>query len=421
MRPALYSINTPVRRTVDNSVKVSLTVPAVFSEMIYTAFRGSGKHALRTGRMSVESRKQPALPKSFGALRAPTICGFFSEQEQVVKNVAVVGASGAVGARMVALLEERSFPISSIKFLASARSAGQSIVFRGASHPIEELRADQFEDVDIVLSSTPASVSREWSPRAALAGAVVVDNSSAFRMDPEVPLVVPEVNPHDIKKHRGIIANPNCSTIQMVVALKPIHDLARIRRVVVSTYQSVSGAGMKGLHELESQASASARNATPPTPSKFAHPIFANCIPQIDDFLPNGYTKEEMKMVNETRKIMGDSTIDVCPTCVRVPVPLSHSESILIETERPVSPEEAREIWSRSPGVTVIDDPARSQYPLAASAAGKDDVFVGRIRQDLARPNVLLFWCVSDNLRKGAATNAVQIAEKLLELVPAHA
>jgi aspartate-semialdehyde dehydrogenase len=320
---------------------------------------------------------------------------------------------------MIELLEERSFPVASIKFLASARSAGQSIVFRGVSHPIQEISAVQFADVDIVLSSTPASISREWSPQAALAGAVVVDNSSAFRMEPDIPLVVPEVNPHDIKKHRGIIANPNCSTIQMVVALKPIHDFARIKRVVVSTYQSVSGAGMKGLHELESQAAASARNAPPPAPLKFAHPILANCIPQIDDFLPSGYTKEEMKMVNETRKIMGDPSIDVCPTCVRVPVPISHSESILIETERPVSPEQAREIWSRSPGVTVVDDPALKQYPLAASAAGKDDVFVGRIRQDLRGPNGLLFWCVSDNLRKGAATNAVQIAEKLLELVPA--
>jgi aspartate-semialdehyde dehydrogenase len=337
-----------------------------------------------------------------------------------VKNVAVVGASGAVGARMIRLLEERSFPVASIKFLASVRSAGQSIAFRGESHPIRELSADQFAEVDIVLSSTPASVSREWSPKAALAGAVVVDNSSAFRMEPNVPLVVPEVNAHDIKKHHGIIANPNCSTIQMVVALKPLHDFARIRRIVVSTYQSVSGAGMKGMDELQSQTNASVRNTTPPPPSKFAHPILANCIPQIDDFLPSGYTKEEMKMVNETRKIMGDPSIDVSPTCVRVPVPLSHSESILIETERPVSPEQARDIWSRSPGVTVVDDPALRQYPLAASAAGKDDVFVGRIRQDLARPNTLLFWCVSDNLRKGAATNAVQIAEKLLELVPAH-
>jgi len=321
---------------------------------------------------------------------------------------------------MVRLLEERSFPVESIIFLASANSAGKSIVFRGQAHPIRELSADHFSGVDIVLSSTPAAVSRQWSPQAAARGAVVVDNSSAFRMEPDVPLVVPEVNPGDIQKHRGIIANPNCSTIQMVVALKPLHDFARIRRIVVSTYQSVSGAGMKGIDELDAQTRASVGNTSPPQPSKFAHPIFANCIPQIDDFLPSGYTKEEMKMVLETRKIMGDSSIDVSPTCVRVPVPLSHSESILIETERPISPEQARLIWSRSPGVTVVDDPSTSRYPLAAAAAGKDDVFVGRIRADLSRPNTLLFWCVSDNLRKGAATNAVQIAEKLLELVPAH-
>jgi aspartate-semialdehyde dehydrogenase len=336
-----------------------------------------------------------------------------------VKHVAVVGASGAVGERMTQLLEERRFPLASIKFLASARSAGKSIKFRGEDFRIQELTAGAFDGVEIVLSSTPASISRQWSPIAAKAGAVVVDNSSAFRMDPDVPLVVPEVNPKDIAKHRGIIANPNCSTIQMVVALKPLHDAARILRVIVSTYQSVSGAGQTGIHELTAQTEAHVRKAHPPAPSKFAHPILGNCIPQIDDFLPGGYTKEEMKMVNETRKIMGDATIDVSPTCVRVPVPMSHSESILIETERPISAEEARAIWTHAPGVTVIDDPQALAYPLAAAAAGKDDVFVGRIRADLHRTNTLLFWCVSDNLRKGAATNAVQIAEKLLELVPA--
>ena len=335
------------------------------------------------------------------------------------KHVAVVGASGAVGERMIRLLEERRFPLASVRFLASAQSAGKSIKFRGEDHPIQELTAGAFRGVEIVLSSTPASISRQWSPIAASAGAVVVDNSSAFRMDPNVPLVVPEVNPHDIANHRGIIANPNCSTIQMVVALKPLHDAARVLRVIVSTYQSVSGAGQTGIHELAAQTDAHVRKGHPPAPSKFAHPILGNCIPQIDDFLPNGYTKEEMKMVNETRKIMGDATIDVSPTCVRVPVPISHSESILIETERPISVEEARAIWKGAPGVTVVDDPQALAYPLAAAAAGKDDVFVGRIRADLHRPNSLLFWCVSDNLRKGAATNAVQIAEKLLELVPA--
>jgi aspartate-semialdehyde dehydrogenase len=331
-----------------------------------------------------------------------------------VKHVAVVGASGAVGERMISLLEQRDFPVASIKFLASARSAGKSIWFRGEKHPIEELSAGAFSGVEIVLSSTPASISRQWSPIAAAAGAVVVDNSSAFRMDPDVPLVVPEVNPQKIRDHKGIIANPNCSTIQMVVALKPLHDFARVRRVVVSTYQSVSGAGMKGIHELQSQIEAQVRKTSAPAPSKFAHPILGNCIPQIDDFLSNGYTKEEMKMVNETRKIMGDPTIDVSPTCVRVPVPVSHSESILVETERPISPEQARQLWANAPGVQVVDNPSSHEYPLAAAAAGKDDVFVGRIRQDLSRPNVLLFWCVSDNLRKGAATNAVQIAELVI-------
>jgi aspartate-semialdehyde dehydrogenase len=336
-----------------------------------------------------------------------------------VKHIAVVGATGAVGERMIGLLEERRFPVASIRLLASARSLGKSMRFRGESLPIEELTAEAFHGVDIVLSSTPANVSRHWSPIAAAAGAVVVDNSSAFRMDPDVPLVVPEVNPQDIARHRGIIANPNCSTIQMVVALKPIHDAARVRRVVVSTYQSVSGAGQKGILELEAQVEARVRKSAPPAPSKFAHPIDCNCIPQVDEFLPSGYTKEEMKMVNETRKIMGDPTIDVSPTCVRVPVPIAHSESILIETERPITAHEARLLWAEAPGVTVVDDPLARAYPLASTAAGRDDVFVGRIRVDLHRPDMLLFWCVSDNLRKGAATNAVQIAEKLLELAPA--
>jgi len=333
-----------------------------------------------------------------------------------VKSVAVVGASGAVGDVMIRLLQERKFPVGSIKFLASERSAGKSVEFAGERYTVEPLTPEAFRGVDIVLSSTPASVSRQYSPIAARAGAVVVDNSSAFRMDPDVPLVVPEVNPHDVARHRGIIANPNCSTIQMVVALKPIHDAFRIRRVVVSTYQSVSGAGQKGMHELQSQAEAHVAGRPYPEPSKFAHPIAFNCIPQIDDFLANGYTKEEMKMVLETRKIMGDDSIDVCPTCVRVPVLYGHSESILVETERPITPEAARELWSRAPGVTVVDDPEGGQYPLPASAKGRDDVFVGRIRADLKRPNALLFWCVSDNLRKGAATNAVQIAEELLKL-----
>jgi aspartate-semialdehyde dehydrogenase len=325
----------------------------------------------------------------------------------------VVGASGAVGERMIQLLERRNFPLSRVKFLASERSAGKSIGFRGEMIPIEVISADAFRGVDIVLSSTPAGISKEWSPVAAKAGAVVVDNSSAWRMDPEVPLVVPEVNPHDIAKHNGIIANPNCSTIQMVVALKPLHDAAKVRRVVVSTYQSVSGAGLKGIHELDTQTTASVRGDSPPAPAKFAHPILGNCIPHIDVFVEGGYTKDEMKMVHETRKIMGDPSIEVCPTCVRVPVPFSHSESIAVELGRPMTVAEAQGLWAKAPGVTLEDDPSRDVYPLAASAVGRDDVFVGRVRQDLARPDIVLFWCVSDNLLKGAATNAVQIAEKL--------
>jgi aspartate-semialdehyde dehydrogenase len=338
-----------------------------------------------------------------------------------VKSVAVVGASGAVGEVMIRLLEERAFPIGQIKFLASERSAGRSITFKGRTYTLEPLTIDSFQGVDIVLSSTPASISREFSPIAARAGAVVVDNSSAWRMDPEVPLVVPEVNPGDVARHKGIIANPNCSTIQMVVALKPLHDAFRIRRVIVSTYQSVSGAGQSGVSELWSQTEARVIGMEAPAPSKFAHPIAFNCVPQIDDFLPSGYTKEEMKMVHETRKIMGDDSIDVCPTCVRVPVLYSHSESILIETDRPITPDSARAVWANAPGLTIVDDPSNRQYPLPDSAHGRDDVFVGRIRQDLARPNALLFWCVSDNLRKGAALNAVQIAEELLKLAPVGA
>ncbi|WP_406695338.1 aspartate-semialdehyde dehydrogenase [Singulisphaera sp. Ch08] len=338
-----------------------------------------------------------------------------------MKSVAVVGASGAVGDVMIRLLQERKFPIGSIKFLASERSAGKTVVFGGKTFTIEPLTPEAFQGVDIVLSSTPASISREYSPIAARAGAVVVDNSSAFRMDPEVPLVVPEVNPQDVGRHHGIIANPNCSTIQMVVALKPLHDAFRIRRVIVSTYQAVSGAGQKGIHELQSQTKAHVAGQDAPTPSKFAHPIAFNCLPQIDDFLPNGYTKEEIKMVLETRKIMGDETIDVCPTCIRVPVLNCHSESIMIETERPITPEAARQVWASAPGLVVVDDPAAQLYPLPASCSDRDEVFVGRIRQDLHNPNALLFWCVSDNLRKGAATNAVQIAEELLKLDPVRA
>ena len=339
-----------------------------------------------------------------------------SEGGRVVRHVAVVGASGAVGQVMVRLLAEREFPVGSIRFLGSERSVGKSVEFNGEKHPIQLLEPNAFKGVDIVLSSTPGAISQQFAPIAVEAGAVVVDNSSAFRMDPNVPLVVPEVNPGDIRKHKGIIANPNCSTIQMVVALKPIHDAFQVRRVIVSTYQAVSGAGQKGLEELWSQTEAQVKGQKMPAPVKFAHPIAFNCVPHIDEFLAGGYTKEEMKMVHETRKIMGDDTIDVCPTCVRVPVLHSHSESILIETALPITPQAARDLWAKAPGLTIIDDPAQLLYPLPASARDRDDVFVGRIRQDLHNPNALLFWCVGDNLRKGAALNAVQIAEELVKL-----
>jgi len=338
-----------------------------------------------------------------------------------VKHVAVVGASGAVGQIMTRLLEERDFPLASIRFLASERSAGRAIAFRGESYAIEPLEDGAFDGVDLVLSSTPASISKHWGPIAARAGAVVVDNSSAWRMDPQVPLVVPEVNRHAIASHRGIIANPNCSTIQMVVALKPLCDAVGVRRVIVSTYQSVSGAGAKGLHELAEQRAAQVNGTSAPTPSKFPHPIVDNCLPQIDVFDDSGYTKEEWKMVRETRKILEDDAIEVCPTCVRVPVLACHSESIWVELKRPMTPAQARALWAEAPGVTVVDDPSIPAYPLATDAVGRDDVFIGRVRADLDRPNGLLFWCVSDNLRKGAATNAVQIAEELLKLDPVGA
>jgi aspartate-semialdehyde dehydrogenase len=316
---------------------------------------------------------------------------------------------------MIRLLEERAFPVAALKLLASERSAGKVVRALGDPHTVRPLAAEEFQNVDIVLSSTPGSISREWSPVAAKAGAVVIDNSSAWRMEPGVPLVVPEVNPHAIESHHGIIANPNCSTIQMVVALKPLDDAAGVRRITVSTYQSVSGAGQTGLRELETQVEAAVRTGVVPSPRKFPHTILANCIPQIDEFTETGFTKEELKMVNETRKIMERPEIEVCPTCVRVPVPFSHSESIAVELGRPVTAHEARALWRNAPGVTVVDDPSNRAYPLASDAAGLDDVFVGRVRQDLSRPEVLLFWCVSDNLRKGAATNAVQIAEEVVK------
>ncbi|MCX5918049.1 MAG: aspartate-semialdehyde dehydrogenase, partial [Deltaproteobacteria bacterium] len=295
--------------------------------------------------------------------------------------VAVAGATGAVGLEMIKTLEQRKFPVGSVKLLASERSVGKELRFNGKPVKVEKLTKDSFKGIQIALFSAGASRSLEFAPAAAVSGAVVVDNSSAFRMDPEIPLVVPEVNPHAIAqyKKRGIIANPNCSTIQMVVALKPIHDAARIKRIVVSTYQAVSGTGLKAINELLTQTRAIL--ASQEIQKKvYPHQIAFNCLPHIDSFLDNGYTKEEMKMVNETRKIMEDPTIRVTATTVRVPVVHSHSESVNIETEKKITPKEVRELLSKAPGVKVVDNPALNEYPLAIHAAGRDETFVGRIR-----------------------------------------
>ena len=330
-------------------------------------------------------------------------------------KVAVVGATGAVGQQMVACLEERNFPVARLVPLASERSVGKTVTFLGKEIPVEMLTKDSFDGVEIALFSAGGGISKEYGPIAAQAGAVVVDNSSAWRMDPEVPLVVPEVNPHDIGLYtqRGIIANPNCSTIQMVVALKPLHDAARIKRVVVSTYQAVSGTGQKAVDELAEQVRALL--SCQATKNKvYPHRIAFNVLPHIDVFLPNGYTKEEMKMVNETQKIMGDDSIRVTATTVRVPVFYGHSEAVNIETERKLTVAEARQILAEAPGVKVVDNPDKNEYPMPLDAAGQDLTLVGRIREDFSIANGLNFWVVADNLRKGAATNAVQIAEILI-------
>jgi aspartate-semialdehyde dehydrogenase len=331
----------------------------------------------------------------------------------VYENLAVVGATGAVGRIVRRLLEERDFPHKSIKFLASARSAGKTLEFKGADHTIEELRPEAFDGVDLAIASTPDDVAAKFTPWATERGAVVVDESGYWRMHPDVPLVVPEVNPEAVREHKGIISSPNCSTTQMVVALKPLHDAARIRRVVVSTYQATSGVGVSGSEDLKNSTRATLAGEEY-SYRAFKHPIAFNLIPQIGSPKHAGYTSEEMKMVYETRKILGDDSIRVCPTCVRVPVSNCHSESILVETERKISVREARDLFDQFPGITVIDDLANGQYPMPLNCDDQDDVFIGRIREDLSCENGLAFWCVSDNLRKGAATNAVQIAELLV-------
>jgi aspartate-semialdehyde dehydrogenase len=331
------------------------------------------------------------------------------------KVVAVAGATGVVGQQMLKVLEDRDYPVKSIKLLASERSKGKMLTFRGESIGVEVLSEDSFQGVDIALFSAGGGTSKHFAPFAAKAGCVVIDNSSAWRMDPEVPLVVPEVNPGAISDHKGIIANPNCSTIQMVVVLKPLHDAATIKRVVVSTYQAVSGAGSKALDEMYSQTTALLAGDSPVC-SEFPHPIAFNCIPQIpgsDAFTDNGYTSEEIKMVNETKKILGDDSVQVTATTVRVPVHTGHSESVNVETDKKLSAAEARALLAAAPGVVVQDDPASQLYPLALYAAGKYDTFVGRIREDLSHPSALDMWIVSDNLLKGAALNAIQIAELL--------
>lgn len=344
-------------------------------------------------------------------------------------KVAVVGATGAVGQEMMRIVEQRNFPVSEMKLVASERSKGKLLKFNGCDLPVENLSEFSFEGIDIVLSSPGAAVSKQYVPRAVKEGAIVIDNTSAFRMEPDVPLVVPEVNPHAIPRHKGIIANPNCSTIQLVVVLKPIHVKARIKRVVISTYQAASGAGAPAMNELMEQTKsilASAKQAPPairqaglPLHAKQALPLHLPCqiafnvFPHIDVFLDNAYTKEEMKLVHETQKIMEDDSIQITATAVRVPVFIGHSESVNIETEKEITPEEVREILKSAPGIAVVDNPAENEYPVPVDSSGRDEVFVGRIRKDESIGNGINLWIVSDNLRKGAALNAVQIAEKV--------
>jgi aspartate-semialdehyde dehydrogenase len=327
-------------------------------------------------------------------------------------TVIVAGATGLVGRKMIQVLEERNFPVATLIPMASARSVGQTVKFKGSDYPVVELNEKNLAAAKaaFALFSAGGSVSKEFSPIAARYGTIVIDNSSAFRMEPDVPLVVPEVNPGEALKHKGIIANPNCSTIQMVVALKPLHDAFTIKRIVVSTYQSVTGAGWRGQHQLELELA-----GKPVDNPKFPHRIAMNALPHIDVFGDDGYTKEEVKMVNETKKIMGDDSIRVTATCVRVPVLGGHSESINVEFAKPCDITSVRDLLARAPGVVLVDDPQNARYPLPLDAHDRDEVFVGRVRIDPTVPSGINMWVVSDNLRKGAATNAVQIAEVLMQ------
>lgn len=330
-------------------------------------------------------------------------------------NVAIAGATGAVGGAMLDVLKRRNFPIKELRLLASERSVGKKIAFNGQELEVQLLSKDAFEGIDIALFSAGAERSLDFAPAAAAAGAVVIDNSSAYRMDPEVPLVVPEVNPHAIAGYtkRGIIANPNCSTIQMLVALKPILDEVGVKRLVISTYQAVSGTGAKAIEELDDQVKAYAED-TEMKASVYPHQIAFNCLPHIDSFLDNGYTKEEMKMVNETRKIFEDDSIGITATAVRVPVYYGHSESVNIETKKKITATEVKALLANAPGVKLVDDPQNSIYPLATDCAGNFETLVGRIREDESIENGINLWVVSDNILKGAALNAVQIAETFI-------
>lgn len=331
-------------------------------------------------------------------------------------NVAIAGATGAVGELMIQVLEERKFPVGEMRFLASSRSAGKTLKWKGEDLVIQELTKDSFEGIDIALFSAGGGRSKDFAPAAVQAGAVVVDNSSAFRMEKDIPLVVPEVNAEDIALYtkRGIIANPNCTTIIMIVALKPLYDYAGIKRVVVSSYQSSSGAGAQAMAELIKQTK-DWGEGKPLKVSAFQHQLLFNVIPHIDSFTENGYTKEEMKMHNETRKMLHDDRIQVSATCVRVPVLSAHSEAVTVEMDKEVTPEKAREIFDAAPGIEVLDDPSSNAYPMPLFVAGQDTCYVGRIRKDFSVENALSFWVVGDQLRKGAATNAVQIAEILAQ------
>jgi aspartate-semialdehyde dehydrogenase len=327
-------------------------------------------------------------------------------------HVAIVGATGAVGQELLAVLEERKFPIAQLSLLASKRSAGRVLTFAGGEYPVQELTEGSFRGVDYALFSVSSSLSKAFAPAATRAGAVVIDDSSAFRMDPSVPLVVTEVNPHALQRHQGVIAHPNCSTIPLVMVLKPLHQCARVKRVIAATYQSVSGAGGSAMDELDRQTRALIAGE-PASVSVLPHQIAFNCLPHIDAFGELGYTGEEWKMVRETHKILEDDSIRMSTTTVRVPVYRCHSEAVNVETERKLTPQEVRELLAVAPGVAVLDDPEKGQYPMPIAVAGRDEVFVGRVREDLSHDRAINLWLVSDNLRKGAALNMVQIMELL--------